>query len=83
MRNVVLGHLQRGGNPNAYDRILAKRYGIAAVEAVLNKKFGQMVRLRGTNIETVSIQEAVGELKLVNKENHIYQTAKKLGLYIN
>ncbi len=83
MRNVVLGHLQRGGNPNAYDRILAKRYGIAAVEAVMDQKFGEMVRLRGTSIDTVSIKEAVGKLHLVTKENHIYQTAKKLGLYIN
>lgn len=83
MRNVVLGHIQRGGNPNAEDRILAKRYGVGALEAFELGKFGHMVRIRGGVVDTVSIQEATGTLKLVTKDDPIYKTAKSLGVYLN
>lgn len=83
MRNVVLGHIQRGGNPNSDDRILAKRYGVAAFEAFVAEKYGQMVRLNGGEIQTVGIEEATGTLKKVTKNDPIYQTALNMGVWIN
>jgi 6-phosphofructokinase 1 len=64
-RHVVLGHLQRGGTPTAYDRILSTRYGLRAAEAVNNGEWGKMVALRGSEIVTVSLVEAVAETKTV------------------
>jgi 6-phosphofructokinase len=83
MRNVVLGHTQRGGTPVAEDRLLAKRYGSAAIEAMDAGKYGTMVRLRGGLIETIPILEATGSLHRVTKDAHQYQTAQKLGIYLN
>ena len=64
-RHVVLGHLQRGGTPTAYDRILSTRYGLRAAEAVKNGEWGQMVALRGSEIVTVPLEEATEETKTV------------------
>src|SRR5215210_633992 len=64
-RHVVLGHLQRGGTPTAFDRILATRYGLRAAEAVKNGEWGQMVALRGSEIVTVPLEEATEETKTV------------------
>jgi len=64
-RHVVLGHLQRGGTPTAYDRILSTRYGLKAAEAVKNGEWGQMVALRGNDIVTVSLDEATAETRTV------------------
>lgn len=83
LRNVVLGHVQRGGNPNAEDRILAKKYGVAALEAFLEQKYGQMIRLRSGVMETVPIIEATGTLKRVTPEDPAYQVARKLGVWVN
>jgi ATP-dependent phosphofructokinase / diphosphate-dependent phosphofructokinase len=58
-RSVTLGHLQRGGAPSAYDRVLATRFGIKAAELVLSGRFGQMASLRGTEIVAVPLSEAV------------------------
>jgi 6-phosphofructokinase 1 len=58
-RSVTLGHLQRGGAPSAYDRVLATRFGIKAAELVLTGRFGQMASLRGTEIVAVPLSEAV------------------------
>ncbi len=65
-RAVVLGHVQRGGTPTAYDRVLATRYGIAAIEAVHDGAFGTMVALRDGEIVRVPLTEAVAEPKLVD-----------------
>ena len=73
-RMTILGHVQRGGSPLAYDRNLGTRFGAAAVDAVARKEFGTMVALRGTKIEVVDIQEALAEPKLVDAE--IYETAE-------
>ncbi len=62
-RYVILGHLQRGGSPTAYDRVLATRFGIKAAELVLNGQFGQMAALRGTEIVPVPLAQAVAEIK--------------------
>ena len=65
-RAVVLGHIQRGGTPTAFDRWLATRFGLHAIDAVADGDFGVMVALRGSNIERVKLSEATGELKLVS-----------------
>lgn len=64
-RSMTLGHLQRGGVPTAYDRVLATRFGTAAVDAVDAQKWGHMVALRGINIETCRLDEATRETKAV------------------
>ncbi len=64
-RSTVLGHIQRGGTPTAFDRVLGTRMGVKAVQLVQEGKFGQMVSLCGRDIVSVSLQEAVGELKTV------------------
>jgi 6-phosphofructokinase 1 len=74
-RVSVLGHLQRGGSPTAFDRILGTRFGIKAVELVKNKKFGMMVALSGNKIVDVPISDAVKELKTVDME--LYAIAKE------
>ena len=66
-RAVVLGHVQRGGTPTAFDRVLSTRFGIAAIDAVHDGAFGQMVALRGGEIVRVPLAEATGELKLVDR----------------
>ncbi len=73
-RVTVLGHVQRGGTPTAFDRVLGTRFGIAAVEAVCQKKFGQMVSLHGNQIVTIPMNEGVGKLKEV--ESSFYEIAK-------
>ena len=65
-RATVLGHIQRGGTPNAFDRVLATRFGVAAVEAVHDGAYGTMVALRDGDIVRVPLLEAVAELKLVD-----------------
>jgi len=67
-RVVVLGHLLRGGTPTAFDRILATRFGLEAIDAVNEGDFGKMVALRGTDIVRVPFEAAVGELKTVPLE---------------
>ena len=62
----MLGHVQRGGTPTAYDRVLATRYGIAAIDAVHDGAFGTMMALRDGEIVRVPLTEAVDEPKLVD-----------------
>ena len=69
-RAAVLGHIQRGGTPTAFDRVLATRFGIQAIRAVADGAFGQMVALHGTDIVRVPIAEATRELKLVPPERY-------------
>src|SRR5215472_1313423 len=64
-RSIVLGHVQRGGTPTAFDRVLATRFGLHAVDAVHDEDFGKMVALRGLEIVRVPLAEATRELKLV------------------
>ncbi len=72
-RVVVLGHLQRGGSPTAFDRVLATRYGIAAIDLVHQGKFGYMVALQGNKIVSVPLKEVVGKRKNVDLE--LYEIA--------
>ena len=73
-RVCVLGHLQRGGSPTAFDRVLGTRFGVKAVELIKDKKFGRMVALQGIKIIDVPLAEAVKELKTVDME--LYNLAK-------
>jgi 6-phosphofructokinase 1 len=75
-RVTVLGYVQRGGTPTAFDRVLATRYGVAAVEMVLQEKFGRMVALSANQIVDVPLEEAVASYKTLDPE--IYRTAETL-----
>ena len=67
-RCVTLGHLQRGGAPSAYDRVLGTRLGLHAGRLAINKDFGKMVALMGTKIVSVPLAEAVGTLRTLDQE---------------
>jgi len=73
-RMTILGHVQRGGTPLAFDRVLGTRFGVAAMAAAAEGEFGQMVALRGTRIELVPLAEALAEPKLVDPG--LYETAE-------
>src|SRR5205823_6595228 len=73
-RVTILGHVQRGGSPTAFDRVLATRFGIAAIDAVHEGDYGKMVALQGTEIVRVPLREAVGTLKTLDPV--IYETAE-------
>jgi len=74
-RAVVLGHIQRGGTPTAYDRVLATRFGVAAIDAAQNGEWGMMPALRGTRIDLVPLAEAVAELRTVTPEEFAFAEA--------
>ena len=80
IRTTILGHLQRGGTPNAYDRILATQFGVKAFELVLEKEFGKMVALRDRKIISVPIVDAIEEYNLVDLNSDLVHTAKKVGI---
>ena len=73
-RATVLGHIQRGGTPTAYDRVLATRFGVAALDAVDDGAFGTMVALNATSIERVPLEEALRDPKLLDPA--LYETAE-------
>ena len=73
-RVTTLGHVQRGGTPTAFDRVLATRFGVAAIDAVHAEAWGTMVALRADHIVRVPLADAVGELKLVDPE--LYEVAQ-------
>ena len=79
-RVTVLGHLQRGGRPVPYDRILSTRYGVRAVDLVNEGKFGMMVGLQGDSITAVSLEDAVGKLKTVPPDGELVRIAKSIGV---
>jgi ATP-dependent phosphofructokinase / diphosphate-dependent phosphofructokinase len=73
-RMTILGHVQRGGTPTAYDRVLATRFGVAAMDAVSDGAFGQMVGLHATGIVRVDLEQALAEPKLLDPD--LYETAE-------
>ncbi|HEX7088999.1 MAG TPA: ATP-dependent 6-phosphofructokinase [Longimicrobiales bacterium] len=79
-RSLVLGHLQRGGSPTAYDRLIALRFGAAAVRAVAERRFGTMVALDPPTIRAVPLEDAVREIKRVPLDSDIVATARDLGI---
>jgi phosphofructokinase-like protein len=79
-RATVLGHLQRGGSPSPFDRVLGTRFGAAAVHLIARGGFGRMVALRGTDIVDVPIEEAIARPKLVDPNGELVQAAKSVGI---
>jgi ATP-dependent phosphofructokinase / diphosphate-dependent phosphofructokinase len=79
-RELVLGHLQRGGGPNAYDRLLALRFGAAAVKLVGEGAFGTMVALDPPDVLAVPLEEAIAKIKTVPVDGDIVHTARALGI---
>ncbi|WP_396206222.1 6-phosphofructokinase [Gemmatimonas sp.] len=79
-RSMVLGHLQRGGSPTGYDRLLATRFGAAAVQAVADKKWGHMVALQSPHIVPIPIEEVLRETKRVDPKHDVVQTARMIGI---
>jgi 6-phosphofructokinase 1 len=79
-RTTVLGHLQRGGTPTTFDRLLATRFGVEAVGAIVRGEFGRMVCLRGRDIVTDEIEDAVKRLKRVDPSGQYVRTAESLGI---
>jgi ATP-dependent phosphofructokinase / diphosphate-dependent phosphofructokinase len=78
-RVTVLGHLQRGGTPTAYDRVLATRFGVKAAELVQNGASGVMVALRGDDIIAVPLSDVGGKMRLVSKDHPLVDVARRLG----
>ena len=69
-RNTILGHIQRGGTPSAYDRVLGTKYGICAIDLVAQGKYGQMASLQGTKVVGASLEAAVSKPKLVTQADY-------------
>lgn len=80
VRATILGHLQRGGSPVQFDRVLGTRFGVAAVEAVAAGKFGHMVSLRTPDIVTVPFDEVIGNQRLVDPKGQVVEAAKSVGI---
>ncbi|MBN1823484.1 MAG: 6-phosphofructokinase [Endomicrobiales bacterium] len=79
-RAMVLGHLQRGGNPTTFDRLTSTRFGAAAVRLIAEKKFGQMVSLSPPNVVSVPLEKAVAGLKTVPPDSDSILSARELGI---
>jgi 6-phosphofructokinase 1 len=80
IRETVLGHVQRGGTPVAYDRVLASLFGVKAFELVLENNFGRMVSFRNNEITSVPLEEAVQDYHFVEKNSFLVHAAKGLGI---
>lgn len=80
VRVTVPGHVQRGGNPCAYDRVLTSRLGAKAAELILNKEYGRMVSVVNNQITSISLSQAVEKTKMVETDDEIIKQAKTLGI---
>jgi len=80
VRNTVLGHLQRGGSPTVYDRVLATRYGVKAVELLMDERFGNMITLEGDKMSYVHLENVIGRNKQVDPNGELVQTAKSVSI---
>ena len=78
-RSLVLGHLQRGGTPTPYDRILATRFGVGATELIASGQFNRMVALKGNDIVSVPIDEIGGRTRTVPLDSPLLATAEAVG----
>lgn len=79
-RYTVLGHLQRGGSPTPYDRILSTKFGTTAIKLAIKKKFGRMVALKGNEIVSVKIEDAIANQKLVKPDDQAVEAAIAIGV---
>jgi len=80
IRVTVLGHLQRGGSPIAFDRILATRFGVKAVDLIEAGRWGEMVCLQGTHVEGIPMTDAIGRPRLVHPDNELLAVARATGV---
>lgn len=80
IRVTILGHLQRGGTPSAYDRILATQFGVKAFEMILSKDFGKMVAYKHPNIVTLPIKEVISTYNMVKLDDQLLRTARGIGI---
>jgi ATP-dependent phosphofructokinase / diphosphate-dependent phosphofructokinase len=80
IREAVLGHVQRGGTPIAFDRVLATLFGVKAFELAKEQNFGRMVALKSNTITSVSLDEATKEYNFLKKDSYLVQAAKGLGI---
>lgn len=79
-RETVLGYIQRGGSPTAFDRNLATRMGGHATELIANGRFGRMVALKGAEITSIPLEEVAGKLKLVSENHDLIVQGKRMGI---
>ena len=79
-RSLILGHLQRGGQPTGYDRLLSTRFGGAAIRAIEEEKWGHMLALQSPHIVTVPIEEVLAQTKRVDPDGDVVRTARELGV---
>jgi 6-phosphofructokinase 1 len=79
-RTVVLGHLQRGGSPNSFDRMLATNFGAAAVHSLASGERGRMVALQSSLVITVPLEEAIVNIKKVTPDGQLVRTARDIGI---
>ena len=79
-RAIVLGHLLRGGSPEGFDRILASRFGVAAVKAVVDRQFDTMVAYRNDNVELVPLETGAGKNRFISPDSPFLQTARHRGI---
>ncbi|MCH7489903.1 MAG: 6-phosphofructokinase, partial [Gemmatimonadetes bacterium] len=79
-RTVTLGHLQRGGSPTTFDRLLALRFGAEATRAVADERFGRMVAYQPPTVTTVTLDEVLNKPKLVPLNGDVVRTARELGV---
>lgn len=79
-RETVLGYVQRGGNPSAFDRILATRLGAHAIELIKEKKFGRMVCLKNSEITSIKLSQVANKLKLVESDNDLITQGIRMGI---
>lgn len=82
LRVVVLGHVQRGGTPSPFDRVLSSRFGVKAVQLIVEGGFGKMVSLHARNIEFIDIADAVGKLNLIDPDGELVEAAEELGIMV-
>ena len=80
VRVTVLGHIQRGGSPSCFDRVLGNRFGERAAQLVAQGDFGKMVALRGTELVVVPLEEAVDKPKRVDPRGGMVEAARSLGI---
>jgi 6-phosphofructokinase 1 len=79
IRVTVLGHVQRGGSPTPFDRILGTRFGVVATDLVAKQQFGRMVCLKAGKMESVSLDEALEKMKYIDPNSEIVHAARAVG----
>lgn len=80
VRATILGHLQRGGSPSTFDRVLSARYGVKAVELLIDKRFGNMVTINGDKMSYEHLENIIGRPKFVNPKGELVRTARSIGI---